>query len=252
MAGPALLAAARDMRCAALEPPPLACPMIRRRPHPTYLDDTLKGPTRSKVGQKRRNLEKLLGQRLRIVDRAADHSAVERFLALEASGWKGRGHTAMLTVPGEADFFRAICADFTAGDRLRLLSLEAGDTVVAMRCDVAAGDGLFSLKTSYDERFARFSPGLLLDVAAVSVFHESSAAWLNSTTNGASSPVFLLYPDRQELVDAVVALGPVTRQAIEWVLGPARRQWLSIGGRGPRSPGGPMPDSGVVARQTRS
>ena len=52
--------------------------------------------------------------------------AIERFLTLEAAGWKGVAHTATPSTAGEADFFRAVCSSFAADNRLRLLSLEAG------------------------------------------------------------------------------------------------------------------------------
>lgn len=230
--GPALLGAVGRFRCPGLEPGPVSCPMIRRRPSPTYLKESLHGRTRLKLGQKRRNFESLLGHGLRLVDRGPEPPAVERFLALEASGWKGRARTAMLSLPGESDFFREVCARFRDRGRLRMLSLEAGDTTVAMRCDVAAGEGLFSLKTSYDERYARFSPGLLLEIDSVTTFHEGPAAWLSSATNYPGSPTFAVYPDRRTLVDAVAVFDPVTRLFLTRLVGPTlrwRRRWSRTG-----------------------
>jgi CelD/BcsL family acetyltransferase involved in cellulose biosynthesis len=221
--GPALLAAVDSVRCSSLESASSICPLVKRRSSPTYLDDTLQGRTRRKLGQKRRNFERVLGERLRLVDRGSEPLAVERFLALEAAGWKGDARTAMLSIPGEADFFRAVCSTFAAGNRLRLLSLEAGDTTVAMRCDVLAGDRLFSLKATYDEHFARFSPGLLLEVDSLPIFHDSPAAWLYSATNYPDSPAFLLYPDRQVLVEAVAIFGGLTRPVVEKLAVPALR-----------------------------
>jgi CelD/BcsL family acetyltransferase involved in cellulose biosynthesis len=222
--GPALLAAVDRFRCPTMEPGPVSCPTLRRRRDPTYLKERLQSRTRLKLGQKRRNFESLLGHRLRLVDRGTDPSAVERFLALEAAGWKGQAGTAMLGIPGESNFFREMCGRFRDRGRLRMLSLEAGGTTVAMRCDVAAGEGLFSLKTSYDERYARFSPGLLLEIDSVAMFHEGSAAWLSSATNYPDSPTFAVYPDRRTLVDAVAILDPVTRLLLTQLVRPAL-QW---------------------------
>jgi CelD/BcsL family acetyltransferase involved in cellulose biosynthesis len=221
--GPALLAAVKETRCSSLEAEPSICPFVKRRPNPTYLDETLKGRTRRKLGQKRRNFERALGDRLRIVDRGSEPQAVERFLALEAAGWKGLARTAMLSTAGEGDFFRAVCSAFAADNRLRLLSLEAGSVTVAMRCDVLTGERLFSLKMTYDERFAQFSPGLLLEVDSVQVFHESAATWLYSATNYPDSPAFFVYPDRQVLVHPVVIPGRLARRLVERVVLPTLR-----------------------------
>ncbi len=221
--GPALLAAVKGTRCSSLEPEPSICPFVKRRPSPTYLHETLMGRTRRKLGQKRRNFERVLGDRLRIVDRGSEPQAVERFLAMEAAGWKGLARTAMLSIAGEGDFFRAVCSAFAADNRLRLLSLEAAGATVAMRCDVLAGERLFSLKMTYDERFAQFSPGLLLEVDSVQVFHESAATWLYSATNYPDSPAFFVYPDRQMLVHPVVIPGRLARRLVETVVLPTLR-----------------------------
>ena len=109
-----------------------------------------------------------------------------------------------------------------------MLSLEAGGTTVAMRCDVTAGEGLFSLKTSYDERYARFSPGLLLEIDSVTMFHAGEAAWLSSATNYPGSPTFAMYPDRRTLVDAVAILDPFTRLVLSGLVRPTL-QWLRRG-----------------------
>ena len=235
--GPMLLAALKETRCSSLEPAPSICPFVKRRPKPTYLDETLTGRTRRKLGQKRRNFERVLGDRLRVVDRGAEPEAIERFLTLEAAGWKGVAHTAMLSTAGEADFFRAVCSSFAADNRLRLLSLEKGGVAVAMRCDVVAGERLFSLKMTYDERFAQFSPGLLLEVDSVQVFHESAATWLYSATNYPDSPAFFIYPDRQVLVHPVVIPGKLARRVVESVVLPTlrtlRRRTTGDRGAGP-------------------
>ena len=165
--GPALLAAVHGLRLPSPKQEPSMCPVLRRRPSPTYLDDTLKGKRRYNLGRSRRHLERLLGQPLRIVERSDEPAVIEKFLALEAAGWKGRAGTAMTSNSGESDFFRAVCSNFANANRLRMFSLEAGGTTVAMKCDVVCGDGLFNLKSTYDEQFARFSPGVLLEIEAV-------------------------------------------------------------------------------------
>jgi hypothetical protein len=83
-----------------------------------------------------------------------------------------------------------------------------------MRCDVLASDRLFSFKTTYNERFSRYSPSLLLEVDSVAMFHGSSASWLYSATNFPDSPAFLLYPDRQVLVHVFAILDGLSRQLV--------------------------------------
>src|SRR5439155_13614414 len=121
-----------------------------------------KGHTR--LRRLRRAFERELGAPLEAIDRSGQPEAVERFLALEASGWKGRRGTAMASRPGHADFFREMCAGAGSAGRLELLSLEAAGQVLAMKCSLFAGDGLFYLKAAYDEAHARYSPGVQLEL----------------------------------------------------------------------------------------
>jgi CelD/BcsL family acetyltransferase involved in cellulose biosynthesis len=186
----------------------IRCPIVRRRRTDTYLDETLHGRRRKNIWRQRNHLEKLLGHKMRLQDHGGSPGAVEKFLALERSGWKGRAGTAMLCRPGAADWFRQVCAAYGAAGRLRLVSLDAGGTTVAMKCDVEAGEGLFNLKTAYNEAFARFSPGVLLEVEAVRVFHrENRYAFMDASSNYPKNPLVWLYPDGRPLADRAFTLG---------------------------------------------
>jgi CelD/BcsL family acetyltransferase involved in cellulose biosynthesis len=205
--GPVLGASVADRRPSWEEPRTSKCPVIRRRPTASYLDDTLRGRTRQTFGRKRRRLERELRSPLTLVEAPPGADTVERFLALEASGRKGRAGTAMLSDPGQAAFFRDMCARFSAVGRLRFASLEAGGTPVAMQCDVASGRGLYNLKLAYDERFARYTPGTLLQIEAVRRFHESGYDYMDACTNYPTSPQWRVYPDCRTFTSMTVALG---------------------------------------------
>lgn len=193
----------------------IRCPVVRRRRSNTYLDETLHGRRRKNIHRQHSHLERLLGQKLHLQDYGGSRDAVEKFLALEQSGWKGRAGTAMLCRPGAADWFRQVCAGFGAAGRLRLVSLDAGSTTVAMKCDVTAGGGLFNLKTAYNEAFARFSPGVLLEIEAVRVFHEENLyAFMDASSNYPKNPLVWLYPDGRLLADRALAVGGRTTRLV--------------------------------------
>ena len=129
----------------------------------------------------RRALERHAGADVEVVDRSADGAAVERFLSLEAAGWKGRGSSAIASTPRHADFFREMCAGFTRMGRLRFLALEAGDHTIAMIVCIQAGDAIFYFKAAYDEAYGRFSPGGLLEMEAPGrLFADGGVRWIDS------------------------------------------------------------------------
>ena len=70
----------------------------------------LKAKHRHELARKRRRLEEALGGTLETLDRAQECEAVDEFLELEASGWKGRGGTALASVELDAAS-SARCAD---------------------------------------------------------------------------------------------------------------------------------------------
>jgi Acetyltransferase (GNAT) domain len=128
------------------------------------------------MARRRRNLGKTLGAELVTVDQAAAGGvevAVERFLELEAAGWKGRSRTALSCRPGHARFFREMSRGFAEQG--------ARPQVVAQNTALVAGEGLFGFKRALDEEFARWSPGSLLDLDVLDWFHRSPGlAWLDT------------------------------------------------------------------------
>jgi len=89
-------------------------------------------------------------------------SAVETFLALEASGWKARRGTALMQHEGDAGFVRRATAELAELRQCEVVTLRAGDTPVAAAIVLRHLDRAFYFKLGVDERFAKLSPGVQL------------------------------------------------------------------------------------------
>lgn len=87
---------------------------------------------------------------------------LETFLALEASGWKGRQATAINSEPRTLRLYRTFARGAAARGALRIYLLELDGRAIAadVGC-VVAGVG-FLLKTGFDEADADYAPGLVL------------------------------------------------------------------------------------------
>jgi CelD/BcsL family acetyltransferase involved in cellulose biosynthesis len=178
---------------------------VLRRPELADEAPAVKGKHRRELERKRRRLADELGGPLRTVDRAEDEGAVEDFLELEASGWKGREGTAMASLEHDADFFRAVCASFRDLGRLHLLSLEGSGRRVAMACSLRAGEGIFCLKIAFDEGWRRYSPGALLVLDHASWFaRHSNAAWMDSCVQPENELVNRLWADRRGITTLAI------------------------------------------------
>jgi CelD/BcsL family acetyltransferase involved in cellulose biosynthesis len=89
-------------------------------------------------------------------------AALEVFLTLEASGWKGQRGTALIQRDGDASFIRRAAIALAAAGQCEIVTLRAGDTPVAAAIVLRHQHRAFYFKLGIDERFAKFSPGVQL------------------------------------------------------------------------------------------
>lgn len=124
-----------------------------------------------------KKLKELRRQRNRLAEHGAvtfhvarTHSevaaALDAFLALEASGWKGKRGTALQQRPGDETFIRRATSALAARGQCEIVTLKVGDAAVASGVMIRHLDRAYYFKIGIDERFAKFSPGvqLTLDV----------------------------------------------------------------------------------------
>ena len=98
------------------------------------------------------------------VARAPDEigPALEAFLRLEASGWKGKRGTALVQHDGDAAFIRRAVPALAETAQCEIVTLRAGTTPVAAGIVLRHQDRAFFFKLGVDERFAKYSPGVQL------------------------------------------------------------------------------------------
>ncbi|MCP4561159.1 MAG: GNAT family N-acetyltransferase [Bosea sp.] len=157
--------------------------------------------------QQHRQLEKagpLAYQRQRGTDGIA---ALEEFLALEAAGWKGRGGTALASLPQHSAYIREIVRNFAAVDAARIDLLRLDGVLIAggLLLDFAAQSHF--LKIAYDEDKARLSPGRALAIEMLRAdFATGRPFRLDSGAGDRVDPSAYPWGERQEMANAIVAL----------------------------------------------
>jgi hypothetical protein len=120
-----------------------------------------------------KKLKELRRQRRRLADhgpvsfnaaRTPDEvrEALETFLTLEASGWKGQRGTALLQRAGDSRFVRTAAPMLAKTGACEIVSLHAGTTPIAAAILIRHQDRAFYFKIGIDETFAKFSPGVQL------------------------------------------------------------------------------------------
>ena len=88
----------------------------------------------------------------------------EQILQVEASGWKGRGGTAIMQDEVVRRFYEGLCRDLADQGELRVFLYRRGEQIVAFQICSLHDDTLSCLKIGYLEEFARESPGQVLQL----------------------------------------------------------------------------------------
>jgi len=138
----------------------------------------------------------------------------EAFLALEASGWKGRAGSALACDPATAALFRESLAGAAARGRLERLALRLDGHPIAMLATFLTPPGAFSFKTAFDEGFARFSPGVLLQRENLAMLERDDVAWTDSCAAADHPMIDHIWRERRPIGRLSIAIGGMARRAL--------------------------------------
>lgn len=92
----------------------------------------------------------------------ADSFTFEQFMQIEASGWKGRRGSAILSSPRRAEFYRALIQELREVGWLELHLLKTGEKLIAAHLGMRMERALVLWKIAYDEAFSNCGPGNIL------------------------------------------------------------------------------------------
>ncbi len=135
--------------------------------------------------------------------------AVERFLQLEAKGWKGAKGTALLADPPRAAFARTMTRLLAREGQCRVDSLLLDGSAVASGIVLSSGRQAFFWKMAYDEDFAALSPGVQLVLHLTDAQRSRTDVDLTDSCAVPDHPMIdRLWLDRVPIVDAMVAVVP--------------------------------------------
>lgn len=132
-------------------------------PCPGGLDETLDAKFRANLRRRRRKLAAHGPVVLERVDGGDGlDAALERGLALEAAGWKGKAGTAIASQPRTHAFYTGLARLAGSQGWLSLYTLLAGDRPVAFHYGLTYDGRYYLPKSGYDEELSACSPGQLL------------------------------------------------------------------------------------------
>ena len=97
-----------------------------------------------------------------ITDPAAIPGAIEEFGRIESAGWKGNAGTAIHIDNAQGTFYSRLLREFCESGNGVVYRYRFNANTVAMELCVNSGGTLVMLKTTYDESYAKYAPGILM------------------------------------------------------------------------------------------
>jgi CelD/BcsL family acetyltransferase involved in cellulose biosynthesis len=136
------------------------------------------------------------------------------FLALEAAGWKGKAGSALASAPQTTALFAESLAGAGAAGRLERLALRLDGRAIAMLANFITPPGAYSFKTAYDEAYARFSPGMLLQLENLALLERPDVQWADSCAVEGHPMIERLWRGQRHMVSCNIAIGGPARRAL--------------------------------------
>jgi hypothetical protein len=133
---------------------------------------------------------------------------IDEFLQIEASGWKGQRGSALASSESGRRYFTEIATSAFRRGRLLMLGINFNGRPIARRCAFVSGEGSFAFKTAYDEEFANFSPGAMLEMDSIRQLQTlRGVRWMDSCAAPDNFLVNRLSNDRKTIKSLAVGSG---------------------------------------------
>jgi hypothetical protein len=181
----------------------------------------------------RRLVDAAGGGDLVLHDASDDPNAIERFLALQMSGWKAdpdRGGAAVLLDAGRERFFREVIDGFASTGGLSALELWAGKTHVHSYISLISGGMVAGFVDSYQDEFSHFRPGEIGRAAVCAqLVTQPECRAFDPGLPDAYVVSAKNYPDRREFRDLLIGSGLFSSRVVG-VLPRAERSSITADG----------------------
>ncbi|WP_177171693.1 GNAT family N-acetyltransferase [Sphingomonas palmae] len=165
---------------------------------------------RGKVLKEHRRLRARLADRGALVfDRLSRGDAVDPWIdalfSLEQTGWKGREGVAATADSATEHCFRAILRAAHADGTLDFHRMSVGGQPIAMLTNLECGDEAFQLKIAYDEAWASFSPGVLIEMEYLAyALDRRGLRRVDSCARAGHPMIDRIWPERRRIVSLAV------------------------------------------------
>lgn len=138
----------------------------------------------------------------------------QEFLALEQAGWKGEQGSALAEDGATHTLFETALSGAAEADRLERLALYLDGKPIAMLANFITAPGSFSFKTAFDEEYARYSPGVLLQQENLTLLERDDIDWCDSCAAQGHPMIERIWREKRSIASISVAVGGNMRRTL--------------------------------------
>ncbi len=180
-----------------------------------YFEGSVSAKKRKELRRQHSRLSELGTLRFhRYADSYKIDSWCDDFLALEQSGWKGEAGSALACDPATASMFRISLHGASSRGRLERLSLTLDGKPIAMLVNYLTAPGSYAFKTTFDENFARYSPGVLLQRENLALLDRRDIEWSDSCAGQDHPMIDRIWREKRGIVRVSVGIGGHLRRSL--------------------------------------
>ncbi|MGZ3410759.1 MAG: GNAT family N-acetyltransferase [Xanthobacteraceae bacterium] len=190
-----------------------------------YFARALSGKKRKELRRQRNRLED--GGKLTFSFSTTPESpaALREFLALEATGWKGKRGTAVQSDAATETFFVNAVTGLAQTGQASIARLWQAERLIAAGVVLKSGKGAWFLKIAYDETLAQYSPGVQLTLDLTEALaHDPDIEFIDSCAIADHPMIDHFWRERLQVADWMIGLDPRRPFAFDRTAEHLRRQ----------------------------
>ena len=178
-----------------------------------YFEASLSGKKRKELRRQSNRLADL-GEVTMARTTGDEHLArwIEDFLALEHSGWKGTQGSALASHRATTALFKEALFGAASQGKLERLTLSLDGEPIAMLVQFLTSPGAYSYKTAFDERYARYSPGVLVQRENLALLDNPEIDWCDSCAAADHPMIDHIWRERRAIGRLSIAIGGKLRR----------------------------------------
>lgn len=178
-----------------------------------YLETHVRGKKRKELRRQQKRLSEEGALRFERSDGSTGLAGwIGEFLVLEKSGWKGTNGSALACAPETKTLFANALKGAAQAGRLELLTLRLDGRAIAMLVNFLAPPAAYSFKTAFDESYARFSPGVLIQIENLALLERAEIEFCDSCAAQDHPMIDSLWAGRRAIGRYSVAIGGASKR----------------------------------------